>query len=116
MKQQKIVESRDLWKALIDGWIVKFDYRNARKHCGYIVEKDNPVPSIDNVILIAARTLHQNSKIFTYTECENLARIQYSIELQNGVETDNEQPKINTCRKGFNGCDNYKQDSVCRCK
>lgn len=63
------------------------------------LNKAIPLPSLDDIILIAARTLHQNSKNFTYNECEKLAKEQYNIVLQNGVETYKEEPELTVSGK-----------------
>jgi len=64
------------------------------KYCNYNY-KDNPVPSIDNF------TRQELSELLNIFECEDISnwngneKLYYSIKnkLQNGVETDKEEPK-----------------------
>lgn len=67
---------------------------NAEKMCSgngivYNIIKDNPVPSIDN------KDIKMISNALIAYGCEEEDRFLLLKKLQNGVETDNEQPKCN---------------------
>ena len=104
------------------------------------MNKDNPVPSIDKYTKIKYQTtfhknlkgcllhpekllnceifipnviLEDNYKITKYIESNTK---HFVLNLQNGVETNKEQPKKFKCRRGYDGCEHYEVDSICRCK
>ena len=83
----------------------------------YYVIKDNPVPSIKPLFTEKEYNIIKNSIRQCHGDKSDIASILYKVnsanELQNGVETDNEQPILcPKCNEGY--MIGYKNDKWCQ--